>query len=194
MKFGLSQWSVLGSKPFTVNPIPVGRIARSHDLSFHLFGDDTDLYLGFKPVSSSRLQNVPHVSLVMLLQLTIYADKDSVKCLFRVFVSSRLHYATTSCMTFNKIIWTSCSVSKIQLPGSSDNVECTTTWHWSSKNSIAASDTESQLQAVGICLQIIHWRDTSVPTRTYNSYPTERAFKHQIWCCHPGRQSMKTEP
>ena len=55
LKYGVPQGSVLGPILFTMNTTPLGNIC-NHSLDFHLYADDTQFYLSFKPRDSISRQ------------------------------------------------------------------------------------------------------------------------------------------
>ena len=56
-QFGLPQGSVVGPVAYTVYTLPVGDIANHHNVSHHVYADDTQLYVSFDPKVPGDLDN-----------------------------------------------------------------------------------------------------------------------------------------
>ena len=58
LNFGVPQGSVLGPILFTVYTTPLGSIVRKYGLSYHMYADDTQLYISFRPSDVTSTNSV----------------------------------------------------------------------------------------------------------------------------------------
>ena len=56
MEYGLPQGSIIGPRAFTIYTIPIARIIKKHNLSYHFYADDIQIYASFDPSDPSSIQ------------------------------------------------------------------------------------------------------------------------------------------
>lgn len=58
LAYGLPQGSILGPVLFNIHMLPLGRIIQNHNINFHLYADDTQLYVPLSTNNPEPLQSV----------------------------------------------------------------------------------------------------------------------------------------
>ncbi|XP_072030450.1 uncharacterized protein [Amphiura filiformis] len=92
--FGLPQGSIVGPIGYTIYTLPVGDIARKHDVSYHVYADDTQLYVSCNPKipgeldkAITKLQNCIYQIKTWMIQNKLQLNNDKTE----FFIASSPH-------------------------------------------------------------------------------------------------------
>ncbi len=97
MKYGFPQGSILGPIGYSMYTHPIGKILRDNDISYHIYADDSQLYVTFDPrvpgayeVALIKLQNC--IAQIKIWMLTNKLQLNQAKTEF--FIASSSHYSS----------------------------------------------------------------------------------------------------
>ena len=86
ISFGVPQGSVLGPILFTIYTIPLGEIMRKHGIEYHVYADDNQLYLLFKPIGAAnaieRLQSCVRDIRSWMIKNKLKFNDDKTEAMF----------------------------------------------------------------------------------------------------------------
>ena len=138
MSLGVPQGSVLGQIIFTLYTTPLGAIARKYQLNFHLYADDTQLYMSFQPINAESLP---------LAISNIQNCVIDIKCWITAIMLQRNMDKTEVLVLMNKSLRNPITVNKIKI----DSIDISTASSVRNLGAIFDSALSSEVFVNSIC-------------------------------------------
>jgi hypothetical protein len=79
MNYGLPQGSIVGPGSFKIYIIPIGRIIRKHHISYHMYADDIQLFLSFKPSDPNSIQDALAKLSACITEIKLWMTNNMLK-------------------------------------------------------------------------------------------------------------------
>ena len=79
MDYGFPQGSIVGPGSFKIYIIPIGRIIRKHSISYHMYADDIQIFLDFKPSDPTSIETALSRLSACIFEIKVWMTKNMLK-------------------------------------------------------------------------------------------------------------------